>query len=38
MLCPNADAPNGEIGVHVKRTGIARDLEMRLKFIWPELT
>jgi hypothetical protein len=34
----NADAPNGEIGVHVKRTGIARDLEMRLKFIWPELT
>ncbi|MEA3198546.1 MAG: hypothetical protein QOF32_2598, partial [Gammaproteobacteria bacterium] len=34
----NASAPNGEIGVHVKRTGIARDLEMRLKFIWPELT
>jgi cardiolipin synthase len=34
----NADAPNGEIGFHVRRTGIARDLEMRLKLIWPELT
>jgi cardiolipin synthase A/B len=33
----NADAPNAEIGVHVKRTGVARDLEMRLKLIWPEL-
>ena len=33
----SADAPNGEIGVHVKRSGIARDLEIRLKFIWPEL-
>lgn len=34
----NVDAPNAEIGVHVKRTGIARDLEMRLKFIWPEFS
>ena len=32
----SADAPQGEIGVHVRRTGIARDLELRLKLIWPQ--
>jgi cardiolipin synthase A/B len=32
----SADAPHGEIGVHVRRTGIARDLELRLKLIWPQ--
>lgn len=31
----SADAPHGEIGVHVNRTGLARDLELRLKLIWP---
>jgi len=31
------DAPNGEIGVHVRRTGIARNLELRLKLIWQQL-
>jgi cardiolipin synthase len=33
----SADAPHGEIGVHVRRTGIARDIELRLKLIWPQL-
>jgi cardiolipin synthase len=32
----SADAPHGEIGVHLRRTGIARDLELRLKLIWPQ--
>ena len=31
------DAPYGEIGVHIRRTGIARNLELRLKLIWPQL-
>ena len=31
------DAPNGEIGVQVRRTGIARNLELRLKLIWQQL-
>ena len=34
----SADAPHGEIGVHVRRTGIARDLELRLKLIWPQFS
>jgi cardiolipin synthase A/B len=31
------DAPHGEIGVHIRRTGIARNLELRLKLMWPQL-
>jgi cardiolipin synthase A/B len=31
------ESPRGEIGVHIRRTGIARDLTLRLKFIWPQL-
>lgn len=31
------DFPQGEIGVHVRRTGIARDVIERLKFIWTQL-
>lgn len=31
------DWPFGEIGVHVHRAGIARDLALRLQFVWPQL-
>jgi cardiolipin synthase len=31
------DFPESEIGVHIHRTGIARDLNERLKLIWPQL-
>lgn len=31
------DFPQGEIGVHVSRRGIARDVTERLKFIWTQL-
>jgi len=31
------DAPRAEIGIHIRRGGIARDTELKLKMIWPEL-
>ena len=31
------DFPQGEIGVHVHRTGVARGVAERLKLIWPQL-
>jgi hypothetical protein len=33
----NPDAPRGEIGIHIHRNGIARDTELKLKMVWPEL-
>jgi cardiolipin synthase A/B len=31
------DFPQGEIGVHIHRMGIARDLNERLKLLWTQL-
>ena len=33
----SSDFPQGEIGVHVRRSGIAREVTERLKFIWLQL-
>jgi cardiolipin synthase A/B len=31
------DVPHGELGIHVRRTGLARHLELKLKLVWPQL-